>query len=362
MAEQIKDGQAQENALLGYTLRAADAIGQRITLGFLPTRWPPDWQTTTPEVFQQQLKAAALTQTEWIPVLTVGGQQLAEASALDTGALNPNPDLNAPSGALGVPAAGGVGRVIDLFGEDGGTDGGAAPGRADGEFSALWIDYEIRVPGRPARTVRRERFDLLGPAKHVAGAEPSLTPTDTDRERRSVAMLGETQILIQASEFAPEFMMQLSANAAPANRPFLEEMARDPFAGPKADLHSPEASHKQCANGGPARRVFTLAAHLRHHLSETPDFTGAEAPLQLLGSDHPHAIGGAMLNQPESACVTLHPVSAPSGRPTNPARCLDPERQAAAPAGCRPDGGRGHVGVPKRPAVGRDHSQGRCRS
>lgn len=235
VAEQIKDGTPQERTLIDYPLRAAQVIGQRIALRFMPTRWPPDWATTTPEVFQRQLRAAALTQTEWIPVLAVGEQQLADASILDTGEVNPKPDLDAPFGALGVPVAGGIGRVIDLFGEDDGT-GEAAPGRAEGEFSALWIDYEIRVPGQPPRTVRRELFDLVGPARRASGTVGPLVLTDADRERRSVTMLGETQILIQTGEIAPEFMMQLAAEAALANRPFLEEMARDPFGGPKADL------------------------------------------------------------------------------------------------------------------------------
>lgn len=243
VSEQWKDGKVVETTMLKHDMIASQMIGQRISVKQLPTHWPEDWPTVTPEVFQRQLKAAAVTQSEWVPLITIGEQQFIESSVRDNGTTNPNPDMNTAFGALGVPTGGGVARVGDLFdtpapeGEESVPEAGD-PARAEGELTAMWIDYEIKVPGKEPRIVRRELFDLIGTAARAMGIPAALTLTTADREKRSVSMLAETEILIQPCEFSADFMLQLSSQAALANKPFLERMgaSKDPFGAAPADL------------------------------------------------------------------------------------------------------------------------------
>ena len=111
-----------------------------------------------------------------------------------------------------------------------------SPARPEGELVAEWLDFEIRSPGRPAKTVRREIFDLIGPAARAAGV-----PRTLDAERRAQAgpldgAMSETDIAVLPARLAPEFMTHLMAQGALANRGFLEDVARDPFSKAPANL------------------------------------------------------------------------------------------------------------------------------
>ena len=187
VAEQLRDGKLSENSIFEHDFDPSQVIGKRIALRHLPLLWPSDWDAITPDDVQEKLFAALLTQKEWMPSLTVDGEGYQQASILDTGALNPDPQPRSnPFLSLAFPAAGKVGRVADLFDqmlaeqaspEDLEKEKEAGEkARTEGELTAEWLEYTIDIPGEEPKTVRREIFDILGPALRQSGETGQFPP------------------------------------------------------------------------------------------------------------------------------------------------------------------------------------------
>ena len=270
IAEQWKGGKTHETTILEHTLEPSDTVGQRVVLTQMPLMWPADWKAVTPEDLQKRLFAALRSQTEWMPVLEVGDQKFGKASVKDTGEINPEPSIaQNPFLSVSVPAAGDVGRVADVFDDvfaeadkaDRNQPGGASASepkeaaREAGELSAEWIEYEVRVPGQAPRTIRREVFDLLGPARRAAGVA-KLEIGDEQVVARAGAQLTETTLVILPCRLAPEYLMDLAARQALANKPLLDDFASDPFA--KVPANFVEVLSKMAPLPGPAMAFATM--------------------------------------------------------------------------------------------------------
>ena len=259
VAEQLKNGTLTETAILEHAFDPKELFGKRISLRHVPMMWPADWAAITSEDVQEKLFAALMTQKEWMPALTVGGEAYQQGSVRDSGDLNPDPKPKSnPFLALAFPAAGKVGRVADVFDdllEQAAPEGGgnAPPGdavRAEGELTAEWLEFTILVPGEQPKIVRRELFDILGPATRSSGDFSNFRMDDDKRLARSAGEMIETEILIQPSWPASEFVADLTAQLALANKPVLDEFARDPFG--KAPPNSMELFSKMTGIAGPA--------------------------------------------------------------------------------------------------------------
>lgn len=266
VAEQLKDGRLSEHVVLEHELKPSGLIGTRIALRHLPMLWPEDWVAVTPDDVQEKLFAALRTQREWMPALTVGEEALQQFSIRDTGVVNedPQPQSN-PFLALSFPAAGKVGRIVDIFDEsfeemlpEDGTPpamSGGAP-RAEGELTAEWLEYVLLVPGEEPKTVRRELFDLIGPAARQAGDFSGFRMDDDKVVARAGGQMIETEIVMMPNWPAPEFLAEMTARVALANRPVLEEFGRDPFG--KSPPNSVELFSKMAAIAGPAYLYASL--------------------------------------------------------------------------------------------------------
>ncbi len=239
VAEQWRDGHVTEHVVSERSLAAHEALGQRILLRHLPTIWPQDWPAVTPDDVQVRLKAAVLTQREWIPVLMIGDTPFASQSIRDSGVVNDKPTPRNPFAALGIPAAGIAGKAADAFAAPPPGEPAAAPKPAspdarapnpEGELTAEWIDVVIRAPGIPDRTVRRELFDVLGPARRGAGGAIPFEMSEAKALARSTAQLAETELLVTPCALAREYVAHLGAEALLANKELLSDLARDPFA------------------------------------------------------------------------------------------------------------------------------------
>ena len=259
VAEQLKNGTLAETAILEHAFDPKELFGKRISLRHVPMMWPADWAAITSEDVQEKLFAALMTQKEWMPALTVGGEAYQQGSVRDSGDLNPDPKPKSnPFLALAFPAAGKVGRVADVFDdllEQAAPEGGgnAPPGdavRAEGELTAEWLEFTILVPGEQPKIVRRELFDILGPATRSSGDFSNFRMDDDKRLARSAGEMIETEILIQPSWPASEFVADLTAQLALTNKPVLDEFARDPFG--KAPPNSMELFSKMTGIAGPA--------------------------------------------------------------------------------------------------------------
>ncbi|MGE3894429.1 MAG: hypothetical protein AB7G46_09530, partial [Alphaproteobacteria bacterium] len=248
VTERWVDGATSEGVVLQHELTPADLIGQRIVLYHMPMVWPADWPATTPDDIQTRLRAAVLTQREWLPILTVGEEQFIQFSMRDNGEVNEKPNPQNPFASIGIPQAGEVGKVIDLFDafEREALDGEAPPPepvapdadapRPEGELTAEWLEFEIRVPGQPVRIVRREVFDLIGAAERMAGALDPPRIGDEERLARSMAALSESEIMILPAAPSPDYVVHKAAAGVLANRALLEELSGDPFGKAPANV------------------------------------------------------------------------------------------------------------------------------
>jgi hypothetical protein len=203
---------------LKETLRPSDLIGESVRLQQIAADPPFDVSVIAGADHERRFKAAVVKQREWLPVLTVGARQIHRSSFTDSGDLR-DKAASAPDGG-GTSQA--VGGMLDAFG------GGSEP--APGILTAEWIDYEIRSPGETARTVRREVFDLVGPAARSAGRGPA-TIADDGRWERGLALLGETEILPVACQLSMAFLTDLMAERALANQSTVDNLLEhDTFA------------------------------------------------------------------------------------------------------------------------------------
>lgn len=207
IVEKWRAGKVTEQPALVYTFRPADVLGQPIVLGHVPLKWPTAAALIQSPDRLAAAKAAALAQTEWLPVLTVGSRQIRQSSFTSTGDLNVNPLAD---GARKPPAAQALGGAMDALG------GGEETPPPGGELTAEWIEYEIRVPGKPPRTIRRDVFDVFDQQPRSG---PIAKPTMDDRTRteRALKVLGTMSILPLVSRPSRDYV----------NWRMLEEQTRD---------------------------------------------------------------------------------------------------------------------------------------
>lgn len=95
---------------------------------------------------------------------------------------------------------------------------GAESSPRPGELTAEWIEFEIRVPGRAPTKIRRDIFDIHGPAARQSSAARRSSLSDPERLLRALALSGETVILPLVCRVSPEYVTWLRARAALSNR------------------------------------------------------------------------------------------------------------------------------------------------
>jgi hypothetical protein len=183
VAERWQAGRVEPHVALRYTVRPADLQGQPIALSIFPLDWPGDIDFTAPDA-EAHINALLLKQTEWAPTLVVGGQQITQSSFDETGELHEKPIENAISRSTNSK----INTATGAFGF------GSAPA-ASGKLTAVWMEFEVRVPGETPRTIRRELFDFFGPAKRDAGALAEATLDDAARLARSAALMRHVDLL-----------------------------------------------------------------------------------------------------------------------------------------------------------------------
>ncbi|MGN6486861.1 MAG: hypothetical protein ACTHLT_03430 [Devosia sp.] len=240
VVEQWKEGATQERVVLEQAFRPREMMGQTVVIGQMPMFWTSNWPEAGNDTLQIKLRAAVYAQHEWLPFISIGGEQLALSSVYDTGDLNQFPQPPNPYAAMGVPAAGIFSKAGDLLSSDDQgvqADTSLVAPRPEGELVAEWLDFVVTGPGG-THTIRREIFDLIGPAARASGDIGKLAMSDEKRLARAIAMLTETRVAIFPARLAPEFITHVAAEHALGGRSLLEEAGRDPFS--KAPANSAE--------------------------------------------------------------------------------------------------------------------------
>ena len=242
---QWKEGKTSEAVALEQFFRPRDLIGKHIKLMQVPSLWPSNWPDVTPDDIQIKLRAALYTQSEWLPVFVVDDKQYMRASIMDTGVVNETPNSGDPFRRMTVPAVGQIVKATDILATIGDPDDQLAPDpllkdpkipRPEGELVGEWLEFEFRAPGEKPRTIRREIFDLIGPAARADNRPIDFAMSEEKRLARSMAALGETELLILPNALAPEFLLHLIARNALQNQELIDEIAGDPFGKAPANV------------------------------------------------------------------------------------------------------------------------------
>ncbi|HEV3062687.1 MAG TPA: hypothetical protein VGY48_30855 [Vicinamibacterales bacterium] len=215
VTERWKQGQLELTPVLTQLLRPSELIGVNVSLVHIPVPLPTDVH-----VFQEadalgHVKAVAFEQHEWLPVLRVGTSLTAQYSFTDAGIVS----RSGPVGRLGSTTARGLAGALGAF-----EQGAASPTPA--VLTAEWIQYEIRSPGRPVRTIRRQLFDLVGPAARAMRTMPEVRLTESWRHQIALTLLGQSDILLLNCQLSREFVAHLLAQAMQANRQPLFDLVR----------------------------------------------------------------------------------------------------------------------------------------
>ena len=223
ISEQWSAQGVKEHAALEQVLRPEALIGQTISLQFWPTRWFSDAAAgvdTGAAAAKQDWRAEVLDQHAWAAGLMIGSEVVSAAALPESGGIDSAPVKDERGGPMGGLASA-FSETMNGPAKAAGAarDGGTQPG--DTTLSAVWLEYEIRIPGARPRTIRRTVFDLIGPAARNASKRPSLTLDQDRRLVRGLALTMHTEFLPQNCELAPEFVMHLLAQTALGSRPLL---------------------------------------------------------------------------------------------------------------------------------------------
>lgn len=210
VVERYESGSTSESTVLESLLRPAETLEQPIVLRHMPKPWPD----AIPEENPNALRNAALAVKEWVPFLQIGTDVVAQHGFANSGDLKAN-----PFDPIGGSGGGG------LFGGFGSALGGGEA--VESYASAEWIDYEIRVPGKPNQHLRRTVFDLLGPARRserATGVKLDSAPTSLERFD---ALSSYTDILLQPCDFTSEFVAHLMTASIIANQAAFKELSQE---------------------------------------------------------------------------------------------------------------------------------------
>jgi hypothetical protein len=221
VAERWSNGVTSEKVVLEHTIRSSATIGVPISLSLTPGNWPKPFPPTGTTI-AAAMRQAALDQHEWTPVLAIGDEHVIQNAITDSG------DITMPSNQTDVLAVArgathGLGGAInDVFGA---PPQAPPPGTATGQFlTAVWLEYQISRPAEPPQRIRREVFDLRGPAARAAKSTAAPRVDEPARLERSLAMMMTTDILPVACEIPPAFVIHQTAQAVLANRALLTEI------------------------------------------------------------------------------------------------------------------------------------------
>ena len=197
VVEQWTNGALKEHELLSSSIAASEALTKTITLFHCAPDWPDGVDVLTKSDVAK-MKPAVLAQARWVPVLVVDGKNVVKNGFA----------VDGEPFELTSDDSGGSTDVGGLFGGLGGGGDTAKTAKipkarkslSDGVATAEWLDFEVAIPGQTSTTIRREIFDLLGPAARKSAQPAKPRPSDDQRLDVGLKLLGHVDTLIQGAE------------------------------------------------------------------------------------------------------------------------------------------------------------------
>jgi hypothetical protein len=199
ISERWDGAELSETLLVERELLPADLLGQNVTVAAIAKDWPEDLDLFGQTKPLDLLRAELLATTAWEAQLVVGDDVFGDMTVNDDGTTEQK------AGGGGVGGFGGA-----IGGGFGGGFGGGGGGDV-GEFTALWLEFEIRTPGAGVSVQRRAVFDLVGPAARAAGLT-EFVGDEATRLMRAAALAGETHIGLQPARLHPAVSSAAAAN------------------------------------------------------------------------------------------------------------------------------------------------------
>ena len=213
IVEQSRNGRRREREALSHVLRPHDLAGGAVTLFAVATHASEALDPSDPAGMLEQLQQRSGSAGEWLPVLRVGSETLYNLAFTAEGSVK-RPDLSLFAGSQEA-FEGALGQ-LDLLGQS--LDRATSVDKASATTfaSGAWVEYEIRGPGIPTRTLRRTLFDLLGPDRDKDNVSAAIGPAQ--RLAREVALTGSIDILAQGSAITPDLVEATALNGLLASR------------------------------------------------------------------------------------------------------------------------------------------------
>lgn len=240
VTERWSAGGVEESETLRYVLRPSQLVGEPIALQIWPSSFPK--QLASDPKSDLGLRGVALAQKSWDVGLIIGAKVAARA------VITASADAQSPAGSgLFGGLGAGIAGAVQQKAED-------PSGSRSGELTAVWIEYEIRQPGEPPRTMRRAVYDVFGAAARADHATKTLALDERKRLTRSLALMLRTEILPITSRIPPEYLSHLTARSLLANRNLLRSVLAN---WPSAAALDPE---RLVADAAPTvSQLYTLA-------------------------------------------------------------------------------------------------------
>jgi hypothetical protein len=212
IAERVVGGRLTEQPTLAHTIWPSELIGRAIVLQFWPAAWPN--QAPVVEDLGRSTRQLASGQDTWNAALVIGNDVVASGQ------------LTAASSAAPAPGLGGLGGAIT---QGLGSRNAPTSGDRDSLLTAVWIEYQLDVPGRAPRVIRRAVFDLVGEAARHAWTPRIPALSEGQRLTRALSLMMRTEILPVVSEVAPEFVLHLHGSSLLANDALVRAVSREGF-------------------------------------------------------------------------------------------------------------------------------------
>lgn len=208
LAEQWKERALEERTLLEHRFNVTDLEQPNFAIQLVPPRDNPLDNLLSENLTRAEILGKIAENEEWVPILRIDDETIIQFSVLANGDINEDPEAPPQARAMGdaVGALRGLGRLGD---------------EETRELSAVRLKITLHAPGQDPESHTRYFTDILGPAIRE-GDPANWEPSDRDRKKRALAMLGGITVMPLTHIPHPDWTNLQSFRAMLENRdPFL---------------------------------------------------------------------------------------------------------------------------------------------
>jgi hypothetical protein len=225
VAEQWKGGALGQQVALRYVMRPAEMVGLPATLSLIPAKWPQDLDATRDDI-GQTIRAAMLQQTVWAPVLRVGGESVQQNGFDEHGDLVAHPLDDGAGRSANKSAIDATSALSELD---------PVPAPVQGKLTAAWIEIETRVPGQKPQVIRRDLFDLYGPAARAAGNLPEPVLDENQKLMRGIGLFQSIDFLTAGEILSANYVLHAQLDRLLGDGPAIVGLLRSAGQKPMAE-------------------------------------------------------------------------------------------------------------------------------